>query len=234
MTEAEWLACDDPGQMLRFLHGKASGRKLRRFAVACVRRVRHLLTDERSRRAVEVAERYADGMADGEDVRLAAIGAETVADAAAASSTTAAQEAAASAAFAALNATALRAETAADYAAANAGSAAYHAATAANAPSAARARAAERAGQSRLLRDLFGPLAFRPVVIAPALLAWNDGAVRNMAQAIYDERAFDRLPILADALEDSGCTSEELLSHCRAAGGHVRGCWAVDLLLGQE
>jgi hypothetical protein len=55
-----------------------------------------------------------------------------------------------------------------------------------------------------------------------------------MAQAIYDERAFDRLPILADALEDAGCTNADILGHCRGAGPHAKGCWVVDLLLGKE
>jgi hypothetical protein len=54
-----------------------------------------------------------------------------------------------------------------------------------------------------------------------------------MAQAIYNERGFDRLPILGDALEDAGCTDRDILDHCRGPGPHVRGCWAVDLLLGK-
>jgi hypothetical protein len=55
--------------------------------------------------------------------------------------------------------------------------------------------------------------------------------VTNLAQAIYDDRAFDRMPILADALEDAGCTNQDILNHCRKPGVHVRGCWAVDLIL---
>jgi hypothetical protein len=58
--------------------------------------------------------------------------------------------------------------------------------------------------------------------------------VRKIAGAIYEERAFDRLPILADALEEAGCTDAEVLEHCRGPGPHVRGCWVVDLLLGKE
>jgi hypothetical protein len=55
--------------------------------------------------------------------------------------------------------------------------------------------------------------------------------VVSLAQSIYDDRAIDRLPILADALEDAGCDNAEILNHCRQPGEHVRGCWPVDLLL---
>lgn len=57
---------------------------------------------------------------------------------------------------------------------------------------------------------------------------------QRLAASIYTDRAFDRLPILADALEEAGCTDEAILSHCRGPGPHVRGCWVVDLLLGKE
>jgi hypothetical protein len=61
--------------------------------------------------------------------------------------------------------------------------------------------------------------------------AWLTPTVTSLAQAIYDERAFDRMPVLADALEDAGCTSTDMLEHCRGGGEHVRGCWVVDLIL---
>ena len=66
-----------------------------------------------------------------------------------------------------------------------------------------------------------------------AWLAWNGGTVPRIAQAIYAERAFDRLPVLADALEDAGCANADVLAHCRSGGEHVRGCWVIDLLLGK-
>jgi hypothetical protein len=72
------------------------------------------------------------------------------------------------------------------------------------------------------------------VALDPAWLAWNAGTVRKMAQAIYDDRAFDQLPILADALEEAGCANRDILDHCRSGGDHVRGCWVIDLLLGKE
>lgn len=80
------------------------------------------------------------------------------------------------------------------------------------------------------MRDIFGN-PFRPVTIDSAWLAWNDGIVVQLAQGIYEERAFDRLPILADALEDSGCLDADILNHCRQPAEHVRGCWANDLLV---
>jgi hypothetical protein len=95
-------------------------------------------------------------------------------------------------------------------------------------------RAAEQIAQVALLRDIFGN-PFRPAPpFTPTVLAWNDGTARGLARAIYDESAFDRLPILADALEEAGCTNPDMLAHCRRAGPHVRGCWLVDMILLNE
>jgi hypothetical protein len=91
----------------------------------------------------------------------------------------------------------------------------------------------ERAWLCSVLRDLFGN-PFRPVVVDPSWLAWNDGCVPKVARAIYDERRFADLPVLADALEEAGCTDAELLGHLRGPGPHVRGCWPLDALLGKE
>jgi hypothetical protein len=93
-----------------------------------------------------------------------------------------------------------------------------------------------------LVRDLFGPLPFRPSPpLPPAVLAWNDGTVPRIAQGIYDERRMPagtletaRLAVFADALLDAGCEDEALIQHCREPGPHVRGCWAVDLILGKR
>jgi hypothetical protein len=79
------------------------------------------------------------------------------------------------------------------------------------------------------VRDLYGN-PFRPVTIEPRWLTSN---VVDLSRTIYDERDFDRLPILADALMDAGCADESILSHCRSEGPHVRGCWVVDLVLGK-
>jgi hypothetical protein len=85
----------------------------------------------------------------------------------------------------------------------------------------------------QLLRDVFGN-PFHPASIDPAILTWNHGTVPGIARHIYDERAFGDLPILADALEDAGCTDADILGHCRAGGEHVRGCWVVELILGKK
>lgn len=92
---------------------------------------------------------------------------------------------------------------------------------------------AEEVEQACLLREIVGN-PFRPPSIDPVILRWNESTVVKLAQSIYDERAFDRMPILADALEEAGCHEAELLAHCRRPGPHVRGCWLVDLILGRE
>jgi hypothetical protein len=87
--------------------------------------------------------------------------------------------------------------------------------------------------EADLLREIVGN-PYRPVAINPHWLAWNGGTVAQLARGIYAERAFDRMPVLGDALEEAGCCDERLLEHCRRPGGHLRGCWAVDLLSGRE
>jgi hypothetical protein len=89
-----------------------------------------------------------------------------------------------------------------------------------------------KAAQSGYLRELFGN-PFRPVAVDPAWLAWNGGTVVQLARTIYEERRFADLPVLADALEEAGCTDAALLGHCRGGGDHARGCWAVDAVLGK-
>src|SRR5262249_12456952 len=84
-----------------------------------------------------------------------------------------------------------------------------------------------------LLREIFGN-PFRAFSVDSPWLKWNRGAVANLAQSIYDDRTFEQMPILADALEEAGCTDADILSHCRGPGPHVRGCWVVDLLLGKS
>lgn len=82
-----------------------------------------------------------------------------------------------------------------------------------------------------LVRDVFGN-PFRPAALDPA---WLTSTAVALAQGIYADRAFDRMPILADALQDAGCENEDVLKHCRDEKQvHVRGCWVIDLLLGKS
>jgi hypothetical protein len=83
--------------------------------------------------------------------------------------------------------------------------------------------------QSTIFRDIVGN-PFRPIEFDPR---WRTEDTIGLARAIYEERTFGRLPILADALMDAGCEDEHLLGHCHARGPHTRGCWVVDLVLGK-
>ena len=80
------------------------------------------------------------------------------------------------------------------------------------------------------IRDIFGN-PFCPVAFDPR---WRTSDVVGLARAIYEDKAFERMPILADALMDAGCEEEQVISHCRGDGPHVRACWVVDLVLGKE
>jgi hypothetical protein len=224
MTEAEWVASDDPGAILIALKDGApdtSPRKLRLFAVACGRHASEWMTDPRSLTAIETSERYADGLVGRKKLAAARR------DAFAASKALGADRIGEHAAIVALNISyeSDGSRSAFDLARSSADCASslwYHASGPAAEPFARRT-------QADFLRDIFGnPL--HPVPLDPA---WRTTAVLGLADAIYAERAFDRLPILADALEDAGCENADLLAHCRGPGPHVRGCWAVDLILGK-
>jgi hypothetical protein len=103
------------------------------------------------------------------------------------------------------------------------------------------AKGVAEAAHCQVLRDLFGPLPFRAVCIDPVWLAWHGGAVVKLAQAVYEERELPsghldaaRLAVLADILEEAGCSDPQLLGHLRGPGPHVRGCFAIDALLGRS
>jgi hypothetical protein len=210
MTEDEWLACTDPQPMLEFLRGKASDRKLRLFAVACCRRIWPLLAEEWSRQAVELAEKHADGLCSDEQL----------------------EEAGKRACWAAAWAGQGSAAEAAAWAAAGKGEAGWAEITAAHAGWAETAEESPRPFHCELLRDLFGS-PFRPPAIDSTCLAWNGRTVPKFAQAIYENHTFNRLPELADALEEAGFANAEILSHLRGPGPHAKGCWALDLILGK-
>ncbi len=196
---------------------RTSPRKLRLFAVACCRRVAHLLSDQRFRHAVEVAERYAEGQARDKERQAAK---EACKKARGTPAYTAA-------AFAATEAVDSNADQAASDAAR--GAARAEAADATEGP----AWETARASQVALLREIFNN-PFRTVGVERTWLDHNRGIVRSLARAIYEERRFEDMPVLADALEDAGCSDEQILGHCRGPNGHVLGCWVLDLLLAKK
>ena len=218
MTEAEWDACGDAEVMLAFLKGQVNRRKMRLFACSCCRRIWSRLSDERSRRAVEAAERYADGLISHADLKQAW-----------AASSEAIQGPVVS--YSGQSVAAYAVKHAADpnrFSLVEAISMASHAGIYSQ-----NHWLAEKAAQAILLHDQL-PNPFRPIVLDQSWLAWNDSAARKLAQSLYDDCAFDHLPLLADALEDAGCANQAILDHCRSGGEHVKGCWAVDLLLGKS
>jgi hypothetical protein len=249
VTEAEWLAATDPEPMLDFLRDKASERKLRLFAVGCCYHLGGLLEGP-LRAGVEVAEEYADAPATLADQAKEAAGA--VARAGYLADRRAQQApwsvvwrewAVRWASVAVSSAVEPRASvrsrwfiTASKYAAGAAGQLARsEVRTDRNANDEAigierGARDEEFSYQCDLLRCVFGPVAFGPVTIDPA---WLTPVVKQLARPIYERRAFGRLPVLADALEEAGCSDADLLGHLRGPGPHVRGCWALDLVLGR-
>ncbi len=244
MTEAEWLACAEPKPMLEFLGGRMSDRKFRLFAVGCCRPFWPLLTQQCSRDAFLVAERFADGDADRQELGVArrAMQAgfrnkhrEEIRKGALTETGDPHQADARAGAWAGPW------DTAKDLLRAKAQDAAFLASWAAIVTwtfSALKDRptikAAECGRQAVLLRDLVDNPFRQSAPINGACLEWNDGAVRKVAQTIYAEHAFAYLPILADALEEAGCDNADILAHCRSGSEHVRGCWVVDLLLNKK
>jgi hypothetical protein len=225
MTEEEWLTCIDPEKALRFLRGKVSDRKLRLFACGCCRRAWSALAAERGRTAVEIAERYADGSAKMEELQRAW------------DQATATRR---SYHWGMPNVDGILAALPEQMVGVFLSQIRHALAWQGMAvPFKGYKRVAKRVGVEAagalraLLRDVFGN-PFRPVTIPPAWLLWNGGTVPKLAEAIYEQRRFSDLPILADALEEAGCDSADILTHCRQPGEHVRGCWVIDLLLGKE
>jgi hypothetical protein len=198
--------------MLVFLQRKVTDRKLRLFAAACCRRGRSLLRSRTALAALEALEAYADGLITRtvmEEQRTAWYGRFDYPFPIGGTWNSALAKAT-------ITHTKVWAAEAAE-----------QAARASNKPD------KEQALQARLLRDLIGN-PFRPLAVEPSWLAWNDGTAVKMAQRIYNEHAFEHLPVLADALEEAGCHDADILAHCRQPGQHVRGCWVVDLLTGRS
>jgi hypothetical protein len=225
VTEEEWLSGDLGVIELWLLTGHegvpVSDRKLRLWAAACCRLCWGLLKDKRSRLAVEAAERFADRLIGVADLAASGRGAREAGQTL--SNFDKAVKPFRHAALAADEAAAL------------------HMGPVLNAPARVRLalRAAGLASEEdarmavvALLHDVLGN-PFRRVKIKRPWLKWDGGTVPKLAQAIYAERAFDRLPVLADALEEADCADAELLGHLRGPGPHARGCHVIDALLGK-
>ena len=269
MTELDWEAGTDSTPMLRFLlgGGKLSQRKAGLFAAAVCRRIWRLLTDDRSHRAVETTERFADGLATTEQVSAAVTDAwrapqdfeDVPAWAAAFVGTGHIIPAGKAALVTALSAAGSFTDRLGRLEARHESYVAYDIAlaeveghaqqamhwdehlAACEARSKDDVTRRELANQAALLRDILGPLPFRPLPsIAPTLLAGEDGAIVRMTNAIYDDRILpsgefdrERLGVLADALEEVGADTF-LVEHLRSPGPHVRGCVVVDLLTNRK
>jgi hypothetical protein len=263
MTESEWLNADEPEPMLRQVRGTASERKLRLFSCACCRRIWRLLVNPWSRWAVETMERVVDGLASRQERMLA----ESRAGVLLRSCNDRAPEsvrisgaavhgvwAALGAAFGqqASHAAPFGAEVSPEAERKYAWQGALQAAEAMRralveeAPQVEQSKVAANASaeQCAILRDLFGN-PFRPVVFDDTWRLWNQGIIPALAAGISEERGFERMAILGDALEEAGCPcassaragheqGQTILDHLRGPGPHVRGCFALDLILSND
>jgi hypothetical protein len=239
MTEAEWVTCASPGRMLEAVRGLATPRQLRLFQVACVRRVWRYVTEAGSRAVVDLVERAADGPVPYAEVSALPYDWLTDDCGGPGPAERHAYMVAGHVGYSLLGPVNTSEFPSDDWQ--DARSAAEGAATvvaeAARLPNGDEHLAAyqalqatEGAAQAGLLRDLLGD-PFRPVAFDPR---WRTADTVGLARAIYEDRAFDRLPLLADALMDAGCSDEQVLGHCRGDGLHTRGCWVVDLVLGKS
>ena len=211
MRAKEWAACTQVDLMLKGLDAKKHRRKWLLFNCACCRRVWDKMPDD-CRGYVEAAERYALGAGLKKDLGPLR---GRVHEAFNNSLRWPDRASAAQAAMMVTNTTRF---------------CAWNAASAGAKGRVAHRR--ERHAQADLLREVMGNL-YRAVAVEPAWLTWDGGAVPRMAQAVLADGRFSDLPVLADALEEAGCTNAELLGHLRGPGPHVRGCWALDVLLGR-
>lgn len=239
MTQGEWDHCTDPQAMLDFLRSTGpSERKLRLFAVGCCRRIWSLLSDERSRHAVDIAEAYAEGRATSGELSQA-LGLAWRAYHGFLEAWVRTPSVATEALFHAR----MRAAEAVGWVTQDDDPRTLQAvrerqsrielvlpvveqaarlariAVRGNEPS-------EEAAQADLLRDIVAP--FRTTSFDPA---WRTPSVMELARRAYEQCSFDLLPALGAALSDAGCTDPEILRHCGSEKPHVRGCWVLDLLL---
>jgi hypothetical protein len=223
MNEQGWLGGTDRNRLLDFILPQASLRQRLLLACACLRRVWPLL-DDLCRRYVATLERWADREA---GLPLAEQWAETRATPGLAASGDRAEAARLACALLDVESMTAGEEKARDLVVR-----AAHLEVALELELGVDDQAASRR-QAGLLRELFGN-PFRPSRLDPAWRRGHDSVAERLARAIYAERRFDELPVLADALEDAGCADRAILAHCRGPGEHVLGCWVVDLLLGKS
>ncbi len=230
MTEAEWRGCENPTLMLKQMEKVGSDRKMRLFECACVRRVWHLLNDERLERVLLGMEHFADGLISTQELKpLHELAWELEDD-----DHTSAQ----SRCIAYELGLASRVEQPGSpymdggpiHSFSGRWSAALAAKGACGQEEFERTKKVERKQQTVLVRDIFGN-PFRPVAFPPF---WRTNTTLMLAKQMYELRDFSLLPILGDALMDAGCEAEEIIGHCHSEGPHVRGCWVVDLVLGKE
>jgi hypothetical protein len=228
------------GQMLNLAAGRVSDRKLDLFNGWCCHAMRPYLTDPRSRAAARYAESHIDeGCPDTHEravILLAATAAvEELGEWARAAPTAAEMRRRRVYAFAAKIAQqALGHELPNRGALANAQFTAFAFAWAnddrgMNLPETGELRDEHLRLQASIFQDIVGN-PFRPVVFDAR---WRTADTVGLSRAIYEDRAFARLPLLADALMDAGCAEDRILDHCRSRGPHTRGCWVVDLVLGK-
>ncbi len=234
MTGAKWTTCTNPHELLIYLGNQASERKLRLLACACARRIGALLTDKRTRNAIEVAERFADGLADEKQLTRASEAATNAVK----KVTIKTGEFAGQAGMVGFWVTHRKAAVAAREVLGTVVNAKARLAKQLGGSSTedssvwATACVAELDAQSKMVREVFGS-PFHRVKVDPASLVWKRGSVVSLAQRIYEDQMFDDLPKLAIALKKAGCDNAKMLDHCGQAVEHFRGCWILDLLLGK-
>jgi hypothetical protein len=236
VDEEVWLTATKPKQLLSLLlrlHSRLQRpiceRKLLFFTLDCCRLAWPILVDERSRHAVEIAEQHLVGLAGEDELSLAKQAVKAACDEAYAleenrpEGTFSPEQYAESLGTAIAVRALLRGYT--QNVVAKVRDALFFGRV-------LHSKAESDSLLARMahsLRDIFGN-PFRPVTVDPA---WLTSDVLLLARGMYEDRAFDRMPILADALQDAGCDSDDVLNHCRGPGPHVRGCWVVDLVLGK-
>jgi hypothetical protein len=232
VDEAAWRNQTRLFEMMPLLEGVISDRKRRLFAVACCRRFASLCPDARIAFALDVAERYADGQATDEERLLAEQGV-ILAHIDLRESRLATEP---------LVCWSRQAELLTQAASLVVAEGIYYAGDAADYGRLAliasgrgwRAEEEEEIAQCGLLREVVGPTPAGRPAFNPAWRVADDHAAEQVARWIYEARAFEDLPILADALEEAGCCDAAILDHCRQGGDHVRGCWVVDAVLDRE